>query len=406
MKHESINQEKNLNVKFYFILLISVLLSSKLTAQTKYSKHVAEQINRVENGLYDQAKGDNKTYNILSRMEHYNVNGLSVALIDNYQMVWAKGYGYADKREKRTVTTSTIFEPGSISKAINAVGILQLAQRGKVNLYQDINEYLSSWKFPYDTVSKGKKITIAQLLSHTGGVSIYGFPGYEKDSVIPSLTDILEGKYPANTPPVRSQAEPGKEYNYSGGGILILQKLLTDIAHQPYEQFMYNNVLKPLGMRNSFYNQPPTPKQMKNRATGYESDGKEVSGKYFVYPEKAAAGLWTTPTDIAKYIINVQLAFKGQSSKVLNQEMIKLHVTPYGNESATMGAFVQDRGGEKYFFHDAGNKGFRGFYIAGLTNGKGVVLFVNSENGNILLELLNSIALEYGWEGFAKPKAK
>src|SRR5690606_788442 len=130
-----------------------------------------------------------------------------------------------------------------ISKSLNAVGILKLAQQGKLNLYQDINQYLTTWKFPYDTISKDKKISTAALLSHTAGVSVYGFPGYERDSIIPGVTDILDGKYPANTPPVLSLTEPGKEFSYSGGGILISQQLLSDITKQPYEQFMYKNVL-------------------------------------------------------------------------------------------------------------------------------------------------------------------
>ena len=387
-------------------LCFTVLLFHGLTAAIaqQYSKTVKEQITRVENNLSGGVVMDG--YNIQERMEYYNVTGLSIAVIDNYQIVWAKGYGYADKKENRKVTTNTLFEPGSISKSLNAVGILQLAQQGRLNLYKDINQYLTSWKFPYDTLSKGKKITTAQLLSHTAGVSVYGFPGYERDSMIPSITEILDGKHPANTPPVRSYTEPGNEFSYSGGGILISQQLHSDITKQPYEQFMYKNVFKPLGMTHSFYSQPPDAKLQKNLATGYESNGSEVPGKYLVYPEKAAAGLWTTPTDIAKYIIEMQLAYKGQSSKVLNQEMAGLHVTPYENESAAMGTFLQERNGEKYFFHDAGNKGFRGFYIAGLTNGKGVVLFVNSEDGTILLELLNSIALVYNWEGFAKPEEK
>lgn len=387
-------------------LCFTALLLHCLTAAIgqQYSKAVQDQITRVENNLSGGVTIDG--YNLQERMKHYNVTGLSVAVIDDYQVVWAKGYGYADKKEKRKVTTNTLFEPGSISKSLNAVGILQLAQRGKLNLYQDINQYLSSWIFPYDTLSKGKKITTAQLLSHTAGISVYGFPGYERAGPIPGITEILDGRHPANTPPVRSATEPGNEFSYSGGGILISQQLLTDITKQAYEQYMYSNVLKPLGMTNSFYNQPPGADRQKDLATGYESNGSEVPGKYFVYPEKAAAGLWTTPTDIGKYIIEMQLAYKGQSSKVLNQEMAELHLTPYGNESSAMGTFLQDRNGEKYFFHDAGNKGFRGFYIAGLTNGKGVVLFVNSEDGTILLELLNSITLVYDWEGFAKPAQK
>lgn len=374
-----------------------------VTAQQHYSKAVNEQIARVEASLSTGLVIDGKLYSLAERMKHYNVQGLSVAVIDNYKIVWAKGYGYADKKENRKVTTNTMFEPGSISKSLNAVGILLLAQQGKLDLYQDINQYLVNWKFPYDTVSHGKKITTAQLLSHTAGLSIHGFPGYQRDSVIAAVTDILDGRAPSNTEAVRSLAEPGKEPRYSGGGILITQQMLTDLTKQRYEQYMYEHVLRPLGMTNSSYNQPPSVAQSKNLATGYKSNGKEVPGKYFVYPEKAAAGLWTTPTDICKYLVEMQLAYNGKSSKLLNQEMVKLHVTPYKNDVA-MGTFLQNRNGEKYFVHSAGNEGFTGYFLAGLTNGKGVALFANSDDGYVLLELLNSIALVYNWAGFKKPE--
>lgn len=388
--------------KISFVLLLLHWLTAA-TAQQPYPKAIKEQIARVEANLSGGLVIDGKMYTLSERMKHYNVSGLSVAVIDNYQIVWAKGYGYADKKEKRKVTANTLFEPGSISKSLNAVGILRLAQEGKLDLYQDINQYLVNWKFPYDTVSHGKKITTAQLLSHTAGLGVHGFPGYHRDSAIASVTDILDGRTPSNTEAVRSVTEPGGEPRYSGGGILITQQMLTDLTKQRYEQYMYEHVLRPLGMINSSYNQPPSVAQSKNLATGYKSNGDEVPGKYFVYPEKAAAGLWTTPTDICKYILEMQQAYQGKSSKLLNQEMVKLHVTPYKYDVA-LGTYIQNRNGEKYFVHSASNEGFTGYFLGGLTNGKGVALFVNSEDGHVLLELLNSIALVYNWAGFRKPE--
>ena len=388
--------------KINFLLLLLQCLSAA-TAQQPYSKAVNEQIARVETNLSGGMVIDGKLYTLSERMKHYNVAGLSVAVIDNYQIVWAKGYGYADKKEERKVTATTLFEPGSISKSLNAVGILQLAQQGKLDLYQDINQYLVNWKFPYDTVSHGKKITTAQLLSHTAGLGVHGFPGYQRDSAIAAVTDILDGRAPSNTEAVRSVTEPGKESRYSGGGILITQQMLTDLTKQRYEQYIYEHVLRPLGMTNSSYNQPPAVSQRKNLATGYKSNGNEVPGKYFVYPEKAAAGLWTTPTDICKYILEMQQAYQGKSSKVLNQEMVKLHVTPYKNDVA-MGTFIQNRSGEKYFNHTASNEGFSGLFIGGLTNGKGAAIFVNSDDASIAFELVNTIALVYNWAGFKKPE--
>lgn len=389
--------------KISLVVLLCYWLTA-VTAQQQYSKAVNEQIARVEANLSGGIVIDGKPYSLAERMKHYNVAGVSVAVIDNYQIVWAKGYGYADKKENRKVTVNTLFEPGSISKSINAVGILQLAQQGKLDLYQDINQYLGSWKFPYDTVSHGKKITTAQLLSHTAGLGVHGFPGYQRDSTIPKVTDILDGLPPSNTEAVRSVMEPGKESRYSGGGVLITQQMLTDLTKQPYEDYMYDHVLRPLGMTNSSYNQPPAASHQKKLATGYKGNGTKVMGKYYVYPEKAAAGLWTTPTDICKYLVEMQLAYNGKSSKLLNQEMVRLHVTPYGNDQAAMGTFLQNRNGEKYFVHSAGNEGFTGYFLGGLTNGKGVALFVNSEDGYVLLELLNSIALVYNWAGFKKPE--
>ena len=374
-----------------------------VTSQQPYSKAVNEQIARVEANVSGGLIIDGKLYSLTERMKRYNVQGLSVAVIDNYQIVWAKGYGYADKKEGRKVTVNTLFEPGSISKSLNAVGILQLAQQGKLDLYQDINQYLADWKFPYDTVSHDKKITTAQLLSHTAGLSVHGFPGYRRDSVIASVTDILDGRAPSNTEAVRSVAEPGTGPRYSGGGILLTQQLLTDLTKQRYEQYMDEHVLRPLGMTNSSYNQPPAASQRENLATGYKSNGDEVPGKYFVYPEKAAAGLWTTPTDICKYMVEIQQAYQGKSAKVLNQEMVKLHVTPYKNDVA-MGTFQQVRNGEKYFDHTASNEGFSGLFIGGLTNGKGAAIFVNSDDATIAFELVNSIALAYNWVGFRKPE--
>jgi CubicO group peptidase (beta-lactamase class C family) len=388
--------------KINFLLLLLQCLSAA-TAQQPYSKAANEQIARVETNLSGGMVIDGKMYTLSERMKHYNVSGLSVAVIDNYQIVWAKGYGYADKKEERKITANTLFEPGSISKSLNAVAILQLAQQGKLDLYQDINQYLVNWKFPYDTVSHGKKITTAQLLSHTAGLGVHGFPGYQRDSAIAAITDILDGRAPSNTEAVRSVTEPGKESRYSGGGILITQQMLTDLTKERYEQYIYEHVLRPLGMTNSSYNQPPAVSQRKNLATGYKSNGNEVPGKYFVYPEKAAAGLWTTPTDICKYILEIQQAYQGKSSKVLNQEMVKLHVTPYKNDVA-MGTFIQNRNGEKYFDHTASNEGFSGLFIGGLTNGKGVAIFVNSDDASIAFELVNTIALVYNWAGFKKPE--
>ncbi|MFA6058244.1 MAG: serine hydrolase [Taibaiella sp.] len=388
----------------FSIILFHCLTAA--TAQQPYSKAVNEQIVRVENNLSEGIVIDGKPYNLEERMQHYHVKGLSIAVVKDFKIVWAKGYGWADEKEKRHVTTATLFKPGSISKSLNAVGVLKLAQENKLDLYKDINEYLRSWKFPYDSLSKGKKITLANLLSHTGGLSVYGgFPGYSKKDKLPTIPEILDGAAPANTPPVRSMFEPGLRFEYSGGGTIISQLIITDVSQQRYTTFMYDNVLKPMGMAHSFYSeQPPAGARQKEVATGYSKDGVEVASRFNVYPEQAPLGLWTTPTELCNYLIETQLAYAGKSSKVLNQEMTRLHLTPYIDQSSAMGVFIGERNGEKYFFHDAGNEGFRGLFYGSVEGGNGVAMFVNSDEGNIILELLNSVALVYDWKGFAKPE--
>jgi len=388
-------------------LLLALTLFHALNqaaSQSTYPPELKEQIKQVENNLAGRMIID-KPYNLQERMAHFKVKGLSMAVVQNYKVIWAKGYGWADEKEKRRVTTATLFKPGSISKSLNAVGILKLAQNGQLDLYKDINEYLRSWKFPYDSLSRGKKITLANLLSHTGGLSVYGgFPGYDIKAKIPTIPQVLDGTAPANTPPVRSLFEPGLQFQYSGGGTIVAQLVITDVTNRSYEQFMYDSVLKPLGMIHSFYSAaPPTKGNLNKMAMGYTRKGTEVEATFRVYPEQAPLGLWTTPTELGNYLVETQLAYKGQSSKVLNQEKARLHLTPYIDGSSAMGVFIGERNGEKYFFHDAANEGYRGLFYGSVEGGNGIIVFVNSDDGDIILELLNSVASVYNWKGFDKP---
>lgn len=383
------------------LLCIIWLQVNQLVAQTGYSPETLKKIKEVENNINGNLLlNDDLPGTITGRMAKYNVKGLSIAVIHDYKIAWAKGYGWADEASKKRVTTKTLFEPGSISKVLNAVGILKLAQDKKVNLYTDINTYLTSWKFPYDSLSKGKKITLAQILSHNAGLSTYGFPGLTINGATPTLLQVLDGQPPAVTEPVRSMFEPGIRYQYSGGGITISQLLLTDVTRQLYDVWMYKNVLKPLGMLNSSYAQPPAKDKQYLCASGYYADGSPVLNKFRIYPWLAAAGLWTSPSELCNYIIDMQLAHHGKPSKVLKPEMVKLHLTPYNNGPAAMGTFFDDRDGAKYFLHDASNDGFCGLFVASLDSGDGVVIFLNSGDGKLLLEVLNSVAGAYHWKNY------
>jgi CubicO group peptidase (beta-lactamase class C family) len=400
----------HMNLKFSIgTMLLLILISSSLNAQTKkYPTDIEEKIRMVENNLAGWVQiGENDTWNLAERMKQYNINGVSIAVIHNYQIEWARGYGFADVAENRPVTENTLFQAASISKSLNSLGVLKLVLEKKLDLNTDINKYLVSWKFPYDEKSNNKQITITNLLSHTAGLTIHGFPGYVKGESLPTLPQILDGLKPANTEAVRSSTEPAKSVIYSGGGTTITQLIVTDVTNQPYDQFMQKNVLDPLGMTASTYTQPPVKTKKELLATGYKTDGKEVPGKYHIYPEQAAAGLWTNPTDLCKYIIETQLSYQGKSSKVLTPEMTILRLTPV-LEDAALGTFVNSRvtGSLKYFNHNGGNEGFTCTSIGCRDNGEGVVIMTNSDNSSILEEIANSVATVYKWKDYYLPEIK
>lgn len=389
---------------FYFLLL------TNLSAQTNYSKEVEEKIYQFEHSLSNgliQIDSLQK-WTIEQRMKFYKINGLSIAFVHDYKIEWAKGYGWADVSEKRTVTAETFFQAASIGKSLNSIGVLKLAQEKKLDLYADINNYLTSWKFPYDSVSKGKKITTVDLLSHTAGLSVHGFIGYKPGEALPNIIEVLDGKRPANSPAVRSLFQPGLKFQYSGGGIVISQLIVENITGESYENYMKKNVLDPIGMSNTYYTFPiPKEGQKSNLATAYYNNGKEVNGKFHIYPVQAVGSSWTTPTDIAKYIIETQLSLLGKSNKVLTQEMTQLYLTPYIDRNSAPGTFVYKRkGGEKYFTHNGRNEGFVSVYFGSIENGNGIVMMANSESNEIFSEIANAIALTYDVNLFDKPIVK
>ena len=383
------------------IILLLLLPFSLFSQQNK--KEINELIRKVETNLAPTIiYGDTiPQWNMEDRMKVSGAKGLSIAVIRNYKIEWAKGYGFADEAENRKVNTSTRFQAASISKSLNSLGILKLVDQGKLDPEADINTYLKGWKFPYDSLSKNKKINVYNLLSHTAGLTIHGFPGYERSDTFPSVQQILDGERPANTKAVRSAFEPGTKFQYSGGGTTISQLLPTSITGLNYDEYMLEQVLKPLDMANSSYKQPPT--DTSNLATGYYKNGKSVKGKYHVYPEQAAAGLWTTPTDLAKYIIECQLAFESKSAKVLSPPTMKKRLTPFIDSTVGLGVFIENRAGIKYFNHNGGNEAFLCTTYGSMQGGNGVVIMINGEDFGVVSEVLNSVARVYDWKGFYKP---
>jgi CubicO group peptidase (beta-lactamase class C family) len=379
------------------LLLLSFVLSQIAVGQSPSQTRA----DRVENGLLPAVlvKG-NRPWTLQERMKHYKVPGVSIAVIKDYKVEWAKGYGVRDSETNEPVTSETLFQAGSISKSVNAMIALKKVEQGKISLEENINDKLTSWKLPDNEFTAKHKVTLANLLSHTGGLTVHGFPGYAPGEPLPTLPQVLDGASPANTPAVRVNMEPGTKYRYSGGGITIAQLAIMDIEKKPYPQIARETVLGPLGMASSTYEQPLPPEIRKKTASGYRPDGNVVDGKIHVYPEMAAAGLWTTPTDLAKFAIEVQLSLQGKSNKVLSKDTATKMVTPFIEDFVGFGFFLQKRGNAIYFGHDGADEGFRAQLLVNRDKGYGAAVMVNSDNGQIMDEIFRSIAKEYGWDDF------
>lgn len=364
---------KKLNIIILLFLSINI-----------FSQNVNDKIKIFENDFFHWDKSKKKS-SLKDRMAFYSANAVSIAVIKDYKIEWVKAYGFADASEKRLATPQTLFQAGSISKTINSLGILKLVQEGKLGLDDDINNYLKTWKFPYDDVSKGKKITIGNLLNHNAGLSVHGFGGYEKGAALPTTIQTLDGLSPSNSGAVRSVFEPGLKFQYSGGGTTISQLIIENTTGEKYEDYILKNVLTPLEMNNSSFSQPPAKDKESLLATGYNYD-KKVKGKYYIYPEKAAAGLWTNPTDLAKYVIETQLSLLGKSNKILSKEMSAKRL------ENDFGTFSDDYNGVKYFSHSGGTNGFICLYVGSVEGGNGIVVMTNGNNNKLIEEIVTSIA--------------
>jgi CubicO group peptidase (beta-lactamase class C family) len=355
---------------------------------------------QIEKGLapIDIGKGRAKELELAELMKICNVPALSVAIIDWYKIAWAKAYGTTELGGKTSVTTKTLFQAGSISKPVAAAGMLALVEAGKLSLDEDVNVKLKTWKVPENEFTKEQKVTLRRLASHSAGLTVHGFPGYDVDEKVPTVVQILNGEKPGvNTAPVRVDVVPGTIVRYSGGGITIEQLLMTDVTGKPFPELMKQLVLDKAGMNDSSYEQPLPAAWQTRTPTGTTGTGNAIHGKWHVYPEMAAAGLWTTPTDLAKFAIEIALSRQGKSNKILAQKTVQEMLTPI-KEEAGLGFFVSnERPGE--FGHNGADEGFQALLVMNWETGQGAALMANSDNGVLVAgEVLRSVAKEYGWK--------
>ncbi len=371
-------------------------------ASSQNSTDVAERIKRVENNLLNSIaiKGKPSAMKLADRMAHYKVPGVSIAVINNGAIEWARGYGVAEAGTSNAVTEETLFQAASISKPVAAMGALRLVAEGKLNLDEDVNKKLTSWKVPENEFTKEQKVTLRRLLSHTAGMTVHGFRGYAADEPVPTLVQVLNGEKPANSAAVRVDIVPGSKWRYSGGGISVAQLMMMDATGKAFPQFMQEAVLSKLAMAHSTYQQPLPTELLTKAAAGHGANGEVVKGKRHTYPEMAAAGLWTTPSDLARFAIEIQKSRAGKSNKVLTTELINQMLTVQSGDYG-LGLGIRGTGKALNFSHGGSNIGFRCMMFAYAETGQGAVVMTNGDAGGPLAdEILHSIAKEYGWPDY------
>jgi len=390
---------------FRLMLSIAIASATLISLPASASDRTADpRIKQMESGLLPRValKADvGHTYSIQQRMRSLGIPGASIAVIDQGKVVFTRAYGLSDTVEKTPATTETLFQAGSISKPVAALGALRLVKEGKLSLDEDVNTKLRTWHVPENEFTKDDKVTLRRLVSHTAGLTVHGFPGYAAGTQIPTVVQVLNGEPPANTAAVRVDVRPGSVYRYSGGGYTVMQLMMGDVANESFESFMQTKVLDVLGMKSSTYAQNPLPALASRRASGHQPGGARIPGKLHTYPEMAAAGLWTTPSDLAQYVIYVQNAVRGDTGALLNESLAKELVTRQQGGQHGLGPQIFEVGEFASFGHGGVDEGFEAVVAASVAHGKGVVIMANTNGAfGFFDEVRASVARTYDWPGF------
>ncbi len=399
----------------------AIVASGSATPLAAQRADLAADIRRVETSLAPNVPvASMPGWRLEDRMRVHGVPGVSIAVIRNYRVVWAKGYGVADSATKRRVTPFTVFSAGSISKFATAIVALRLAAERRVSLDAPINTILTHWKLPESERTAARPVTLALLLSHRGGTSQSSYFGFAPRSAgdrtpYPSVVDVLQGAPGTESRPVVVNQPVGEGFAYSGGGYMVAQLALTDAtgrAPDAYAALAAETVFTPLGMRSSTFAQP-LPPSFASRAAWAYSDAPWFLGMPYVYPQQAPAGLYATPTDLAQLVIEVQQAYRGRG-RLLDSSDVHRMLTPQADvslgayrEQIGLGAFLfqrADRSGDatRYFEHMGVNAGFIAYAMGSVTGGNGVVIMMNNDGGAAELgrEIRRAVAKAYGWPGF------
>jgi len=347
-------------------------------------------------------------WTLAGRMAHYNVPAVSVAVIENGEIAWTRAWGVADRETDAPATTETLFQAASISKPVAALAALSLVEDGELELERPVNDDLATWRVPDNEFTADSAVTLRGVLTHTAGLTVWGFPGYRKDEpfadgqFVATNVQVLEGE--GNTDSVRVYKVPGTSWQYSGGGYTVMEQMLEDVTGFPFHEILAERVLGPAGMTRSTYEQPLPEVRWAEAARGHRPDGSEVDGEWHTYPEQAAAGLWTTPGDLARLSVHLLAIRAGETDDgVISRAMLERMLTPNheGEEAFRnwgLGFGLERPDGRLQFGHGGSNEGFRAAWKVVPELGLGYAIMTNGDLGSPLAgEIARAIAVAGDW---------
>jgi CubicO group peptidase (beta-lactamase class C family) len=385
-----------------------------LVTEAHRTLEVAERVQRIENGIVPDTpvwslESDHRS-TIAERMAYYRTPGLSLAVINHGDLEWARGYGVLEFAEASLpVTPEACFQACSISKHVAMLAALRLVQEGRLDLDEDVNRYLTSWKIPANG-SWQPRITLRQLLGHTAGLTQNWYRGFRRAGpdedlsaaeTTPTLLQVLEGQPPANTPPVRVKLIPGSQYRYSGSHYSVVQQLLMDVTGMPFPDLMKQLVLDPLGMRSSSYDQSYPESHSRSAAVGHYAGGEQVHGKWRIMPEMAGAGLWTSAVDLAQVACELYRAHAGRPTRLLRKDVVDQALAPQLVEYFGLGVQLDGRGPSQRFGHGGDNIGYKCLSTTYVENGMGIIAMTNCDDGWwVIEEVTRAVAEEYAWPDY------
>ncbi|MHA1557521.1 MAG: serine hydrolase domain-containing protein [Candidatus Heimdallarchaeota archaeon] len=383
----------------------------------KDQKEIEKRIQTIENGLIPIAIEDNQLApqwtekaNLEKRMEFYNIPGLSIAFINNFEVEWTKTFGIRDARTKDIVTLDTLFESGSTAKSFTALAALQAVAKNLLDLDENVNNKLKTWKIPENDLTKEEKVTLKRLLSHTAGInrpdSMFG----SEPGSTTTIDHILSGEKPALNDPVKVEFIPGSSHQYSNLGYIIIEKLLTDIYGKSFADLLKETILEPLSMKRSTFEYPEG--ELGKRTIVPHDQNGEAQETGIMRGAAAHGGLLTTPVELGKFVVELMKAYNG-NSETISQETAKQMLTPvlpldpakfFGFTGQALGMFLLEKGNNLFFTHPGTNEpGAVCFMVGSPTAGQGLIIMSNAIKAELLhLEILYGVAKMFDWPFWQK----